>query len=287
MSMSGVRRNCLTALVVAVVCTADWWTSAVAMTAETARQSRVTFSPEDQSLTVLVEGVIPLNDLVGEIAREIDAQVIIRRDSGTVGPITIDGLSLPDAIRLISGRHSWALEYRAGRVVRIVLVAARGGSASTHRPVIAGAPRLPVQTSAFRQASEAKVSTRKAKALRDIIKLSYRRDGGAVDDLAAIVASNDDPELRGAAISALAGAGGARAAQLIATQGMTDRDVRVRLRAAEGVWRTGGINASRQLRAAARSDRDPQVRMAIERLLSDGLAPGSDTGGPHPAQPAR
>ena len=69
-------------------------------------------------------------------------------------------------------------------------------------------------------------------ALRDIIKLSYRHDGGAVDELAAIVASNDDPELRGAAISALASAGGAKEpAHSIATRGMTDRDARVRLRA--------------------------------------------------------
>ena len=84
------------------------------MTAEAARQSSVTYSPEYQLLTVMVEGVVPLDDLVGEIAREIDAQLItptgIRERSGR-SPSTASLCRMPFASSLagIHGRSSIAL----------------------------------------------------------------------------------------------------------------------------------------------------------------------------------
>jgi hypothetical protein len=257
------------------------------LTVESGRQPAVTLSLEDQLLSVEVTRAVQLDKVVGEIAGALNAQLITRGNPGSVGPVKIERLSPVDVVRLISGRHSWAVEYGVGRISRIIIVAARDKSGVAHQPIVAKAPQLPSRDSPLHKASRGQTRNETAIKLRDVVRLSYRKDRAAVDELAGIVAASDDPALRGAAISALAGIGGARAAYLIGTQGITDRDAQVRVRAAEGIWRAGSANAKTKLRAAARLDPDANVRMAIRRLLRDGPPRAGEKSGPHPVRPSR
>jgi hypothetical protein len=190
--MSGLRRHGLAALAAAAVPFFSLLASTAAVAMESARRASVTLSSAGQSLSIEVTDIVGPGDLVREIAGKIDARVIVRRDPGTVGPVDINGLLAAEAIRVLSGRHSSALEYRAGRIAPIILVAARDGTTAPRR-VVASASRSPTPPPASRQLSGVEIRNQQAKTLRDIVRLSYQHDRVAVDELAGIVASSDDP----------------------------------------------------------------------------------------------
>ena len=220
--------------------------------------------------------------------REIGAELILRRDPGTIGPVRIEGLAPAEAFRRLAGRHSLVLEFRGGRIARVMLIAAREATIAAPRSVVAKAAREACAGAPSPRSPELDARNRQATTIRDIVKLSYRHDDEAVAELAAIAATSADPAVRGAAVSALAGVGGKKAARLIATSGLVDRDPQVRLRAAQGLWLAGGADAGARLRSAAKREPDAEVRVAIERLLRDGPPRGGGgQGGPHPARPTR
>ncbi len=175
------------------------------------------------------------------------------------------------------------LHYRDGRIVRVTLIAARDGTTAAPRSVVAKAVHQGRAGADLPPIARPRRSQSAGETIRDIVKLSYRHDDEAVAELAAIVATSVDPAVRGAAISALAGVGGNKAARLIATSGLVDHDPQVRLRAAHGLWRVGGADAGARLRSAAKREPDPEARVAIEHLLRDGPARrGGDRGAPAP-----
>ena len=203
----------------------------------------------------------PVADLVRAIAAAIGAEVTMRRDPGTAGPLALRQTPVAEALRLLAGRSSLALRYQPdGQIAVIVLVAA--GSAP---PVTQSAPEVPREPAQPPPAADGR-----SVALRDVVELSYREDADARIELARLAGAAKDPAVRGAAISALANTGDALALRAIDSVGLTDRDPAVRLEAARSLQRLQGANAKPRLAAAAAIEPDAGVRQAIAELLSGG-----------------
>lgn len=200
-------------------------------------------------------------DLVRSIAAAIGAQVTLRRDPGTVGPLTLRQTPVADALRLLAGRGSLALRYGPDGVISAIVLVATGGTPAVVQPVPATPPE---------PAPPPPTADRQSVALRDVVELSYREDEAARIELARLAGAAEDPAVRGAAISALANTNDALAFRAIDSVGLTDRDPTVRLQAARGLQRLQGANARPRLAAAAAIEPDAGVRQAIAALLNGG-----------------
>jgi hypothetical protein len=235
-------------------------------------------------LSLHTDRELPLADLVREIGAAIEAAVTVRRDPGPIGPLAEDAQAPDELLTRLAGRHSLALRYDGGRIVEIILVAWRsapgdgeeGASIAATAPTAAPPPR-PGRVPAPRRTEESE----RAAAVRDVIKLSYRKDEAATAELGRLVTTSSDAAVRGAAASALLGS--ARASPELVSRALTDQHPDVRLRAAQGLWVAEGASATARLRALAGSDPAPEVRAAITELLASRAAePAGDPTGPHP-----
>jgi hypothetical protein len=221
----------------------------------------------DGTLSVRIEETVPLADLVRAIGALIGAEVIVRHDPGTIDdPTNVEELPPDELLLRLAGRHSLALRYRAGRIVAIILVASREDAPQPEQPSVqSGTPadelNLPEEP-----ASEGDAQNRRAVTIRDIARLSYQQDAAAAAELEHLYLTNDDPEVRGAAIAALAGSQSGDAVPLI-NHALYDPEPHVRLRAAQGLWVARGPDATPRLQQIARSDRAAEVRAGVARLL--------------------
>ncbi len=226
---------------------------------------------------------LPLAEIVRAIGAAVGADVTVRRDPGTVGPLAVDGIAADDLLARLAGHHSLAMRYADDRLVEIILVARRGQAPGNDAEAAPAAPRAtPVGTFRPPPPSPAEVErSRRAAEIRDVVKLSYRSDAAATAELARLVTAGADPAVRGAAASALLGSG--RADPALVERALADADAQVRLRAAQGLWVAQGRAATDRLRAMASREPAPEVRAALADLLAARPdAPVAD--GPHPAR---
>ena len=145
-------------------------------------------------------------------------------------------------------------------------------------PRQAGELPLPVVT------PELAARNRRAAAVRDIVKLSYRKDDAALAELEELYLTSGDPAVRSAAAGALAGTGRVEVEWLV-DQALVDDDPKVRLRAAQGVWVAHGADAAERLWVVGRDDPSAEVRAGIAKLLEQGGEPGIRETGPGEALP--
>ncbi|HMR29555.1 MAG TPA: HEAT repeat domain-containing protein [Geminicoccaceae bacterium] len=199
----------------------------------------------------------PRAQLFAQIAAFVGAELTIRNDPGEVGPLPQADLPVAEALRRAAGPCSLVLHYdRQGEIASILLIGRLGSAA---KPTTPAAPEPPADETTPRE--------QRSMALRDIVELSYRDDAPARSELARLAGAAEDPAVRAAAISALAGSGDPRASRTIDEKGFADNEPTVRLQAARSLWQALGTNARPRLTAALAVETDPGVRAGIGEIL--------------------
>lgn len=199
----------------------------------------------------------PRAQLFAQLAGFVGAELTIRNDPGDVGPMPLADLPVAEALRRAAGPCSLVLHYdKQGGISSILLI---GRPGSTPRTQPAAAPR-PV-------AEESSPRDQRSVAIRDVVELSYRDDAVARTELTRLAGDAEDPTVRAAAISALAGSGDPQASRTIDQKGFADSEPAVRLQAARSLWQALGKQARPRLAAAMAVEADPQVRAGIGDIL--------------------
>jgi hypothetical protein len=173
----------------------------------------------------------------------------------------IDWTSGETALVSAARGYSWIAVYGSDgvRIERFIVLGA-DVEAETAPPHVQDASADPAVTRAI--------------AIRDVIRLSYTRGPDTIVKLREIAEQADDPAVRGAAFSAIAGMGGPAAKSLLAIRGLHDPDPTVRLAAADGLVRTGAPDALPLIRSASLRERDPRTRASLLDLAKG--KPGPD-----------
>ena len=240
--------------------------TAACLSSGTAQSSDRVRLLDDGTLAVRAVEAGPLAGLLREIASTVGADLVVRRDPGMIGPITIEGLPAGEALKRLVGRHALAVRYRDGAVVAIIVVAASTPTDRSPGTVMTGSAPVGALGTASLPSPEVEAANRRAVALRDVIDLSYRHDAAATTLLRRLAADARDTAVRAAAISALAGKRAPGATTAVA-RGLVDPEPQGRLRAVESLWNLDGARAAYRLRMLAANDPDPMVRAQAERLL--------------------
>lgn len=207
----------------------------------------------DGRLEVRLASPLPLADLVRRVGAELGAEVVVRGDPGTVGPLALAGLTPAEALHRLAGRNAIALLFADEAIVTIVLAAP--------------ARVAPAMAAASERPAPAARSLSRGAAVRDVVALGYRSDKAARAELLRLAGASDEPAVRGAAVAALARVAGPDAGAAI-ERALADPDPPVRQQAAAALDTRLGPRAATRLRAVLAGETDAEVRAEIERLLS-------------------
>ncbi|MFO1069349.1 MAG: HEAT repeat domain-containing protein [Geminicoccaceae bacterium] len=238
----------------------------------------VTIQVDGDMLTVRIEEPTPLRAVLAMIGDATGAEVIVRRDPGSVGPVSIRRQSVAEVLRRLCGGNTFAIartsvndpgfDYdtmSAGRVKRIVVVGRDGPTLALRQRRVASAPASGdlAGESADELGSEAAAS-----AEQHLLTLGDSRSPEAVTALGEALGSTDDPSLRRLAVSSLSRIGTPGALAVISQRGLVDSDASVRLTAAQALWQRQGSLAAPRLLSAAQVERDPNLRATLVRMAS-------------------
>jgi hypothetical protein len=252
------------------------------------REPAIEVQADGTALSVEVEGRVPLAEVLQAVGHATGATVIIRRETGLVGPIHIERQPAGAALRELAGRNHIAIDYwnledpafdydtmLAGTLRRIVLMGQAAEPLVSEAPVMRTEPAAGPEPEFTEELPEtprtpsAQASAARAHqaALDQIASMGERREPGDLDELRAVIDNNADPNLRRAAITALARSGDDSGLAIISEAGLSNDDAGVRLFAAKTLWRLGGQEMRPRLITAAAVETDAQVRDGIEQLL--------------------
>ena len=235
-------------------------------------EGAVSIEVDGELLSVSIQDPTPLRAVLAMIGEVTGAEVVIRRDPGQVGPVSIRRRSVAEVLRRLCGNNTLAIartsisdpgfDYEtmvAGRVKRIVVVGRDGQTAPARASTVASAP-------ADEEFLEEDDPQGAFAAQQHLLALGESRSPEAVAALGEVLDSTDDASLRRLAVSSLSRIGTPGALAVISQQGLVDSDASVRLSAAQALWQRQGSLAASRLRSVAQVERDPTLRATLVRM---------------------
>jgi hypothetical protein len=233
----------------------------------TCAEGKFELSVHDGLVNLTVGEPVPVKDVVDRLAILFSTTVEGDSGSATVGPLRRDRMSIAEALSLIVQGRSFMIEEsgQTGKIRRIVLARGeenhdRTQSSVTRVDTVRAPEPLPVD----------------ATKLRDIVKLSYRRDQTSLNALKEIVRNKGETSVRAAAVRALASYADLGVVSFLRARLVTDPDPRVRLAAGEAIAQANTAQSLSIIARAAVSEKDDRVRRRLQAIVDMDADHGSD-----------
>ena len=215
----------------------------------------------------------PLNEVLTAIADQTGAELVIRGDLGEVRPQAFQNEPLARGMRRLIGQNSMVMKFDPAaapdappRLKRLMVYAADAIAAD--EAVVRAARRTARATAAgsgvpgsYDQIADLDLRAR----LRAVRDLARSGDEAALGTLAEILARDEDPQVRRAAVANLGRLGGPEAS-LLAQEGLVDGDPMVRIEAVRAL--ASDADAAAPLARVLSDDPDATVRRVAVQILA-------------------
>lgn len=222
--------------------------------------------PETGRLTGWVEAGTEISSVISKIGELADIEAHVHPSLGRLrSAVRLDGLTIEAALRNLTQDYSTVIvdggPGKEPTEVSKIWVIVEGGQSELGLPTTVTYSQA---TGSVRGGYSPDVA--RAASVREIVKLANKADEESISQLRDLAVSAEDPALRRAAISSLAGIAGVESFDLFVDSGLLDPDATVRIEAARSVMRVNRQDGADIVAVAAQREIDPPTREIMERL---------------------
>jgi len=205
---------------------------------------------------------VPLEDVLDQLAIAFSMTIEGPDGSASVQPLQSNLRTLTETLSLIAPRSSFIIvSGEAGTIHRVVFVANKKNRGEVQTSI------KTTVTTRKPERSRDSYTPADAAQLRDIVKLSYRRDRESLKTLKEVVRSKGETSVRVAAIRALASYADLGAVSFLETRLGADLDPEVRLAAAEALVQVNTVQSRDILARAVGLEKDDEVRSRLQAIV--------------------
>jgi hypothetical protein len=213
----------------------------------------------DGLVNLNVDEPVPLTDVLNQLAILFPTTIEGESGSAIVKPVRIDRMTIAETLALILPGRSFVIESSGNRdeVRRVVIMEEKEAQ---------GAPVSSITRIDHRPEPDRVRAT--AEALREVVKLSYKRDRASLKALKEIARTKGETSIRVAALRALANFAELGAVSFLGERLVVDSEPQIRLAAAEAIAQTNTAQSRDIIARAADSERDAKLRRRL-RAIAD------------------